>query len=46
MLNHGVLNAMQVFHLYDVEFDLCLGVRDVVSHPLRCDLTMRIDVVV
>jgi hypothetical protein len=28
------------FHLYDVEFGLCLSVRDVVSHPLRCEFTM------
>jgi hypothetical protein len=28
------------FHLYDVEFGLCLSVRDVVYHPSRCDLTM------
>jgi hypothetical protein len=28
------------FHLYDVESGLCLTVRDVVSHPSRCDLTV------
>jgi hypothetical protein len=28
------------FHLYDVEFGLCLSVRDMVSHPLRCELTV------
>jgi hypothetical protein len=28
------------FHLYDVEFGLCLSVKDVVSHPSRCDLTV------
>jgi hypothetical protein len=26
------------FHLYDVEFGLCLSVRDMVYHPSRCDL--------
>jgi hypothetical protein len=40
MLSHAVLSVMQVFHLYDVEFGLCFSVRDVVSHPSRCDLTM------
>jgi hypothetical protein len=40
MLSHAVMSVVQVFHLYDVEFDLFLSVRDVVSHPLRCDLTM------
>jgi hypothetical protein len=28
------------FHLYDVEFSLCLSVRDVFSHLSRCELTM------
>jgi hypothetical protein len=28
------------FNLYDVEFDLCLSVRDVISYPLRCELTV------
>jgi hypothetical protein len=28
------------FHLYDVEFGLCLIVLDVVPHPSRCDLTV------
>jgi hypothetical protein len=28
------------FHLYDVEFGLCLSVRDVVSHLSRCELTL------
>jgi hypothetical protein len=28
------------FHIYDVEFGLCLSVRYVVFHPLRCDLTV------
>jgi hypothetical protein len=37
MLSHAVLIVVQVIHLYDVEFDLCLSVRDVVYHPLRCD---------
>jgi hypothetical protein len=40
MLSHVVLSVVQVFHLYDVEFGLCLSVRDVVSHPSRCDLTV------
>jgi hypothetical protein len=31
---------MHVFHLYDVEFGLCLSVTDVVCHPSICDLTM------
>jgi hypothetical protein len=47
MLSHAVLSVVQVFHLYDVEFVLCLSVRDVVFHPSICDLTMvRIDYVV
>jgi hypothetical protein len=40
MLSYAVLSAVQVFHLYDVVFGLCLSVRDVVSHPSRCDLTV------
>jgi hypothetical protein len=28
------------FHLYGVEFGLCLSVRDGVSHLSRCDLTV------
>jgi hypothetical protein len=40
MLSHAVFSVMQVFHLYDVEFCLCLSVRDVVFHPSRCDLTV------
>jgi hypothetical protein len=40
MLSHAVMSVIQVFHLYDVEFGLCLSVRDVVSHLSRCDLTM------
>jgi hypothetical protein len=40
MLSHVVLSVVQVFHLYDVEYSLCLRVRDVVSHPSRCDLTV------
>jgi hypothetical protein len=40
MLSHAVLSVMQVFHLYDVEYELCLRVRDVVFHPSRCDLTV------
>jgi hypothetical protein len=40
LLSPAVLSAMQVFYHYDVEYDLCLSVRDVVFHPLRCDLTM------
>jgi hypothetical protein len=40
MLSHAILSVVQVFHLYDVEFGLRLSVRDVVSYPLRCNLTM------
>jgi hypothetical protein len=40
MLSHAVLSVVQVFHIYNVEFGFCLSVRDVVSHPSRCDLTM------
>jgi hypothetical protein len=40
MLSHAVMSVVQVFHLYDVEFGLCLSVRDVVSHPSRCHLTV------
>jgi hypothetical protein len=40
MLSHAVMSVIQVFHLYDVEFGLCLSVRDVVSHPSRYDLTL------
>jgi hypothetical protein len=40
MLSHTVLSVVQVFHLYDVEYGLYLSVRDMVSHPLRCELTM------
>jgi hypothetical protein len=40
MLSHVVLSVVQGFHLYDVEFSLCLSVRDVVSHPSRYDMTM------
>jgi hypothetical protein len=40
MLSHAVLSIVQVFHPYDVEFGLCLSVGDVVSNPLRCDLTV------
>jgi hypothetical protein len=40
MLSHAVLSVVQVFHLYDVEDDLCLSVRDVLFHPSRCDLAM------
>jgi hypothetical protein len=40
MLSHAVLSVVQIFHLYDVKFGLCLSMRDIVSHPLRCDLTM------
>jgi hypothetical protein len=32
--------AYKSFHLYDVEFGLCFSVRNVVSHPSRCELTM------
>jgi hypothetical protein len=47
ILGHAVLSVVQVFHLYDVEYGLCFGMRDVVFHPLRCCLTVvRIDVVV
>jgi hypothetical protein len=38
VLSHAVLSIVQVFHIYDVGYGLCLGVRDVISHPLRCDL--------
>jgi hypothetical protein len=41
MLNHAVLSVVQVFHLYDVEYGLCLSVRDVVSHLSRCEFTVR-----
>jgi hypothetical protein len=40
MLSHAVFSVVQVFHLYDVEYGLCLSVRDVVFHPLSCDLAM------
>jgi hypothetical protein len=40
LLSHAVLSVMQVFHLYDVEYGLCLSERDAVSHPSRCDSTM------
>jgi hypothetical protein len=40
ILSHAILSAMQVSHLYDVEFNLCLSVRELVSHPSRCDLTV------
>jgi hypothetical protein len=40
MFSHAVLRVMQVFHLYGVDFGLCITVRDVVSHLLRCDLTV------
>jgi hypothetical protein len=40
MLSHAVMSVVQVFHLYDIEFGLCLSVRDVVSHLSRCDLTV------
>jgi hypothetical protein len=40
MLSHAVMSVMQVFQLYDIEFGLCLSVTDVVSNPLRCELTV------
>jgi hypothetical protein len=40
VLSHAVLSVVQVFYLYDIKFGLCLSVRDVVSHPSRCDLTV------
>jgi hypothetical protein len=40
MLSHTVKSVIQVFHLYNVEFGLCLCESVVVSHPLRCDLTI------
>jgi hypothetical protein len=47
LLSPVVLSVVQVFHLYDVEYDLCLSVRDVVFILSRCDLTVvRFDVVV
>jgi hypothetical protein len=47
MISPTVLSVVQVFHLCDVEYGLCLSVRDVVFHPSRCELTVvRIDVVV
>jgi hypothetical protein len=47
MLGPIVLIVIRVFHLYDVEYDFCLSVRDVVFRPSRCELTVvRIDVVV
>jgi hypothetical protein len=47
MLNPVILSIVQVFHHYDVEYGLCLSMRDVVFHPSRCDLTVvRIDVMV
>jgi hypothetical protein len=27
MLSHAVLSVVQVFHIYDVEYGLCLSVR-------------------
>jgi hypothetical protein len=41
MLSPIVLSVVQVFHHYDVEYGLCLSVRDVVFHPSRCDLIME-----
>jgi hypothetical protein len=47
MLSPTVLSVVQFFQHYDVEYGLCLNVRDVVFHPSRCELTVvRIDVVV
>jgi hypothetical protein len=40
MLNPVVLSVVQVFHLYNIEYDLCLDVRDVISHLSRCELTV------
>jgi hypothetical protein len=40
MLSHAVLSVVQVFHLYDVEYGLCLSVRDVVFHPSGCDMAL------
>jgi hypothetical protein len=47
LLSPIVMSVIQVFHLYDLNYGLCLSVRDVVSHPSRCELTMvRFDSVV
>jgi hypothetical protein len=47
MLSPAVLSVVHVFHHYDVDYDLCLSVRDVVFHLLRYELTVvRVDVVV
>jgi hypothetical protein len=40
MLSHTFLSVMQVFHLYDVEYGLHLSMRDVVLHPLRCEVAV------
>jgi hypothetical protein len=40
LLSHAVLSVVQVFHLYDVEYGLCLCESIVVSHPSRCELAM------
>jgi hypothetical protein len=40
MLSHAVLSVVQVFHVYDVEYGLCLSVRDVVFHPSRRNLAV------
>jgi hypothetical protein len=40
MLSHAVMSVMQFFHLYDVEYELCLCESVVVTHPSRCELTV------
>jgi hypothetical protein len=40
MFSHAVLSVVQVFHLYDIQYSLCLTMRDVIFHPLRCDLAV------
>jgi hypothetical protein len=47
LLSRAVLTVVQVFHLYDVEYGLCLCESVVVFHPSWCELTVvKIDVVV
>jgi hypothetical protein len=47
LLSPIVMSVVQVFHLYDVEYGLCLCESVVVSQASRCELTVvRIDALV
>jgi hypothetical protein len=47
MLSPAVMRVVQVFHLCDVRYGLCLWDSVVVFHPSRCELAVvRIDDVV